>query len=128
MWHVTVKAKLERSRLFRRVELVGAKVRAQVDADLFLDIYYDPTSRSYSYALIDMKLPEPGDKRLFGWDDYPHEHVPEIRRLASYPHHFQCRRGAHWVFRESPMRGELEHDIPIVIRHVRAYLKKRRTS
>jgi hypothetical protein len=82
MWHVTVKAKLERSRLFRRVELVGAKVRAQVDADLFLDIYYDPTSRSYSYALIDMKLPEPGDKRLFGWDDYPHEHVPEIRRFG----------------------------------------------
>jgi hypothetical protein len=48
--------------------------------------------------------------------------------LASYPHHFQRRRGAHWVFRESPMRGELERDIPIVIRHVRAYLKKRRTS
>jgi hypothetical protein len=128
MWYVTVKAKLERSRLFQRVEIIGAKVRAQITADLFLDIYYDPTSRGYSYALIDMSLSEPGDKRLFGWDDYPHEHVPEIRRLASYPHHFQRRQGSTWVFEESPMRGDVEREISLVIQYIRAYLRKQRAS
>ena len=125
MWHVTVKAKLERSRLFRRVEVIGAKVRAYINVELFLDIYYDPTSHSYSYALIDMSLSEPGDKRLFGWDDYPHEHIPEIRRLASYPHHFQRRQGSLWMFEESPMRGDVEREISLVIRYIRAYLKQR---
>ncbi|MCS6937439.1 MAG: DUF6516 family protein [Candidatus Bipolaricaulota bacterium] len=123
MWYVTVKAKLERSRLFRHVEIIGAKVRASISADLFLDIYYDPISRSYSYALVDTSLP--GDKRLFGWDDYPHEHVPEIRRLTSYPHHFQHRQGSRWIFEESPMRGDVEREISLVIRHLRAYLKQR---
>jgi hypothetical protein len=53
----------------------------------------------------------------------------KLQRFGAWqaPHHFQRRQGAHWVFEESPMRGELEHDIPIVIRYVRAYLKKRRT-
>ncbi len=126
MWYASVKAKLERSRLFRRVDVLGAKIRAHLTDDLFLDLYYDPTSGSYSYALVDSTLPDPGDKRLFGWDDYPHEHVPELRRLANYPHHFQRRVGTEgWIFEESPMRGEIEREITLVIRRVRAYLKNR---
>ena len=49
--------------------------RATISETLFLDIHYDPTTPSYSYALIDLTSPHPGDKRILGWDDYPHEGV-----------------------------------------------------
>lgn len=65
IWHKLVRNKLLASRLFRDVSLVGAKVRATLDEVQFLDIHYDPTTGSYSYALIDLRLPFPGDKRLF---------------------------------------------------------------
>jgi len=54
-----------------------------VDETTFLDIHHDPVSKGYSYALIDLKLPYPGDKRVFGWDDYPHEGIKEIKSLKS---------------------------------------------
>jgi hypothetical protein len=54
-WYKEVIEKLRGSHLFRDVQLVGGKVQ------------------SYSYALTDLRLAYPGDKRLFGWDDYPHE-------------------------------------------------------
>lgn len=44
--------------------------------------------------VIDLELPYKGDKRIFGWDDYPHEGVEEIK------------------------------DIEIVIKRVSEYLKK----
>ena len=88
VWHKVVLRRLETSGLFSEVGLVGAKVRAVVDRARFLDIHYDPTTKSYSYAFIDLGLPYLGDKRLFGWDDYPHEGVVEIEQLKSYPHHF----------------------------------------
>ena len=44
---------------------------------MFLDIFYDPTTKSYSYSLVDLELTYKGDKRIFGWDDYPHEGVEE---------------------------------------------------
>ena len=73
MWYKTVIDKLLASSLFSEVNLVGAKIRASFDEIRFLDIHYDPTTHSYSYALIDLGLPYVGDKRIFGWDDYPHQ-------------------------------------------------------
>ena len=124
VWPRVVLRKLETSGLFSEVSLVGAKVRAVIDEARFLDIHYDPTTTSYSYALIDLGLPYPGDKRLFGWDDYPHEGVVEIEKLKSYPHHFQRRaEDGSWIFEASPMRGDIEQEIDIVIAIIRAYLQ-----
>ena len=123
IWYKPVIEKLRASRLCSDVSLVGGKVRATLDDTRFLDIHFDPLTQSYSYALIDLKLPYPGDKRLFGWDDYPHEGVMEIRQLESYPHHFQRRaEEGRWVFEASPMRGDIEHEIDMVIATVKAYL------
>ena len=66
-----------------------------------------------------------GDKRLFGWDDFPHPGIEEFRELKSYPHYFQRRVGEVWVFEESPMRGDVESEIDMVIDRVREYLKSR---
>jgi hypothetical protein len=44
--------------------VIGAKVRAMISNTLFLDIYYEPTTKSYSYGLIDLELPYKGDKRM----------------------------------------------------------------
>lgn len=125
LWHKVVLQRLEASGLFGEVGLVGAKVRAVIDEARFLDIHYDPTTESYSYALIDLGLPYAGDKRLFGWDDYPHEGVIEIEKLKSYPHHFQRRaEDGSWIFEASPMRGDIEHEMDTVIAVVRAYLQQ----
>jgi hypothetical protein len=125
LWHKVVLRRLEASGLFSEVGLVGTKVRAVVDEARFLDIHYDPTTESYSYALIDLGLPYAGDKRLFGWDDYPHEGVIEIEKLKSYPHHFQSRaQDGSWIFEASPMRGDIEPEIDTVIAVVRAYLQQ----
>lgn len=60
-----------------------------------------------------------------GWDDYPHEGVVEIEQLKSYPHHFQRRtENGSWTFEASSMRGDIEHEIDIVIAVVRAYLRQ----
>lgn len=124
-WYSRVKQKLEQANIFREVKIVGAKIRAEIDETTFLDIYYDPVSKGYSYALIDLKLPYPGDKRVFGWDDYPHEQAEEIKRLKSYPHHFQKREGQKWAYRESEMRGEIGREIEVIIDEVKSYLKTR---
>ncbi len=125
VWHRVVLQRLVASGLFSEVGLVGAKVRAAVDKTRFLDIHYDPTTKSYSYAFIDLGLPHLGDKRLFGWDDYPHEGVVAIEQLKNYPHHFQRRmEGGSWIFEASPMRGDIEHEVAIVIAVVRAYLQQ----
>lgn len=121
-WYREVRAKLEASGIFTKVEVIGAKIRGWITGELYLDIYYDPSSGSYSYALIDRALESPGDKRLFGWDDYPHEGVAELRQLRSYPHHFQRRGEGGWVFEESPMRGDVRLEIELVIQRVRSYL------
>jgi uncharacterized protein DUF6516 len=122
-WHRTVAEKLRACSLFTEVSLVGTKVRATLDDGRFLDIHFDPTTRSYSYALVDLRLPYPGDKRVFGWDDYPHEDAMSIRQLESYPHHFQ-RRGEDgaWIFEPSPMRGDIDCEIDIVIGIVKTSL------
>jgi hypothetical protein len=123
VWYKAVIEKLQASGLFSEVSLVGAKVRALLDETRFLDIHFDPTSQSYSYALIDLTLPYPGDKRLFGWDDYPHQGVAEIRQLESYPHHFQRRaEDGSWIFEASPMRGNIEPEIDIIIATVKTRL------
>lgn len=85
MWHGLVLERLRESGLFTEVVLVGAKVRAYLSETLFLDIHYDPTTKSYSYALIDLMSPYPSDKRILGWDDYPHEGVEPIQRLELPP-------------------------------------------
>ena len=124
IWHRTVVQTLEASGLFQEVELVGAKVRARIDAVRFLDIHYDPVSKSYSYALIDLRLPYPGDKRWLGWDDYPHEGVAGIRQLESYPHHFHRRAAdGSWVFEASRMRGEIAGEMDAVLTVVADYLR-----
>jgi len=124
MWYRQVIKVLKASGIFSEVRVVGGKVRATIDASRFLDIHYDPTSGSYSYALIDLRLPYPGDKRLFGWDDYPHEGIAELQELDSYPHHFQFRQGQEWIFEDSPMRGEIEREMEIVVERVKAFLSK----
>lgn len=123
-WHKPVVEKLQASGLFREVNLVGAKVRATLDESRFVDIHFSPVTQSYSYALIDVALPHPGDKRVFGWDDYPHEGVPAIKQLDSFPHHFQRRaENGSWIFESSPMRGDVEDEIDTVIAAVKAYLQ-----
>lgn len=127
-WYNKIIDKLNKAKIFSEVEVVGAKIRATVDEKCFLDIYFDPTTGSYSYALIDLTLPYPGDKRAFGWDDYPHEHTPQIRKLRSHPHHFQrrvSRSRSEWIFEESSTRGNVEREISTVIQEVKHYLKKR---
>jgi len=90
---------------------------------MFLDIHHDPTTGSYSYALIDLALPYAGDKRILGRDDCPHEKIEAIRRLRSYPHHFQRRddRGQ-WVFEESEMRGHVEQEMGLILEAIRKHL------
>jgi hypothetical protein len=56
-WYRDVKKKLEDSGIFLEVKVVGAKIRAFVSESLFLEIYYDPTTGSYSYGLVDLTLP-----------------------------------------------------------------------
>ena len=125
VWYKPVIEKLRASGLFNDISLVGAKIRASLDEIRFLDIHIDPTTRSYSYALIDLRLPYPGDKRLFGWDDYPHQGVLEIQQLPSYPHHFQSRaEDGSWRFEPSPMQGDIEHEIDTLIAVVKAYLHR----
>lgn len=121
-WYKVVLGELAASAIFAEVKMVGAKVRATIDETTFLDIHYDPTTTSYSYALIDLKLACTGDKRVFGWDDYPHEGVDEIETLPSHPHHFQQRQEGSWVFRESEMRGDVGTEIGAVIAEVKRYL------
>ncbi len=89
-WYRAVIGKLESAHLFAKVELIGGKIRATIDGKRFLDIHCDPTTSSYSYAFIDETLPFSGDKRLFGWDDFPHIGVEKFRALKSYPHHFHA--------------------------------------
>ena len=123
VWYKAVIKTLQASGLFSEVSLVGAKVRASLDETRFLDIHLDPTTKSYSYALIDLRLPYLGDKRVFGWDDYPHQGVVEIQHLERYPHHFQKRaEDGSWIFKPSPMQGDIDHEIDTVIAAVKAYL------
>lgn len=122
-WHKSVLQRLADAGLFVNVALVGGKVRAALDDGRFLDIHFDPQTRSYSYALIDLSLPYPGDKRLFGWDDYPHEGVEAFKLIPGHPHHFQRRSpDGSWIFEESPMRGNLADDMAIVLRTVQEWL------
>jgi hypothetical protein len=123
LWHVGVIQLLRQSSLFSSVQLTGGKVRAWISETLFLDVHFDPLSHSYSYALIDLTLPYPGDKRVFGWDDYPHPGELELAALPGAPHHYQERRtdGA-WRFVDSSFRGNLENELPIVLAVIADYL------
>lgn len=125
LWHAGVMRLLRESGLFVNVQLSGGKVRALLSETLFLDIHFDPTSRSYSYALIDLTLSYPGDKRILGWDDYPHPGALDLAKLASAPHHFQERLpNGSWQFVESQFRGDIEHELPVVLVAVRDYLRR----
>lgn len=116
IWHASVLRTLRQSGLFTNVQLIGGKVRAFLKQTRFLDIHFDPITNSYSYALIDLTLPYAGDKRLFGWDDYPHPDYVALAKLKSYPHHFQERLpNGEWQFSESPFRGDVENEIREVI-------------
>jgi hypothetical protein len=120
IWHAQIIRILRESGLFSAVQLVGAKVRAFLSPTLYLDIHFDPSTQSYSYAVIDLTLPHTGDKRLFGWDDFPHPDYEPLIRLASYPHHFQERLSdGTWRFLESSFRGVVEKEIHEVIDFVR---------
>jgi len=121
-WYKSVLQKLKEAGIFTEIKLIGAKVRAVVDETTFLDIHYDPITRSYSYALIDLNLLHRGDKRVFGWEDYPHKGIKEIKALKGYPHHFQRRQEGDWMFEESQMRGDIETEIEAVIVEVKNYL------
>ena len=123
MWYGPVLKRLRSSGLFVAVSLIGAKIRASLSETLFLDIHFDPTTGSYSYALVDLISPYPGDKRILGWDDYPHEGVEAIRQLSSYPHHFQRRApNGELHFEASPMRGDVEHEMSLVLETLSRHL------
>lgn len=121
-WHRGVIARLESAGCFSKVELLGGKVRATIDRNRFLDIHFDPSTSSYSYSVIDIRLPFPGDKRIFGWDDFPHIGIAELEKLATHPHHFQKREGGRWIFEESLMRGDIENEVDRVIEYIKFYL------
>lgn len=82
IWHASIIRILLESKVFLEVQLSGGKVHDLLSATLFLDIHFDPTTHSYSYAVIDLTLPYTGDKRLFGWDDFPHPDYEPLTRLA----------------------------------------------
>ena len=125
VWYKEVIDKLLASGLFGELTLLEAKVRPSIDETRFLDVHYDPTTQSCSYALIDLELPYPGDKRLFGWDDYPHEGVAELEDLKSYPHHFQRRaEDGGWIFEASPMRGDIQDEVDAIITALRERLQQ----
>ncbi len=120
IWHASIVRILRESGLFSDVQLVGGKVRAFLSQTRFLDIHFDPTTASYSYALIDLTLPYTGDKRLFGWDDFPHPDSAALTNLKNYPHHFQERlKGGAWQFSESTFCGDIENEIREVIEVIR---------
>jgi len=122
IWHASIVRILRESGLFSNVQLAGGKVRAFLSQTRFLDIHFDPTTNSYSYALIDLTLPYAGDKRLFGWDDYPHQDYAALQSLKSYPHHFQERLpNGEWKFSESTFRGDVENEIREVVEVVRQH-------
>lgn len=124
IWHAVAIHLLRASNLFSSVQLVGGKVRGSLRETLFLDIHFDPTTSSYPYALIDLTLPYPGDKRLFGWDDFPHPGDLAKEDLQSHPHHFQKRMpDGSWRFLESSFRGDIENEIPVVLAHIDEHLK-----
>ncbi len=119
-WHTIVAQLLKESGLFSEVQLTGGKIRAFISASTFLDIHFDPTTNSYSYAMIDLTLPYAGDKRSFGWDDFPHPNSPALTGMTSYPHHFQERLpDGKWRFLESAFRGNIQNEIPEVIKVIR---------
>jgi len=120
IWHAALVRVLRECGLFSDVKLIGGKVRAALSPTRFLDIHFDPTTNSYSYALVDLTLPYPGDKRLFGWDDFPHPDFAALKNLKSYPHHFQERLpDGTWNFSESTFRGDIESEIHDVIETIR---------
>ena len=124
IWHKQVIDFLKTSGIFQNVQLQGGKVRAIIDSMRFLDIHYDPLSGSYSYALIDLSLTGEGDKRLLGWDDFPHKGETALTQLSSFPHHYQERNSeGQWYFKSSSFNGNLEVEIPIVIEVIRKFLK-----
>ena len=117
IWHVAVIHILRSAGMFSNVQLVGGKVRAFLGETRFLDIHFDPTTGSYSYAVIELSLPYPGDKRIYGWDDFPHPDYESLQSLTTYPHHFQERLANRaWHFSESIFRGNIEADIHEVLR------------
>lgn len=119
IWHASILRILRKSGLFSSVQLSGGKVRAFLAPTRFLDVHFDPTTNSYSYALIDLTIPQPGDKRQFGWDDFPHPNFAALTSLSSYPHHFQERLpNGEWQFSESKFRGDIEKEIHEVIRFI----------
>lgn len=74
---------------------------------------------------IDLTLPYPGDKRVLGWDDYPHPGAPDLAKLSSAPHHFQQRQpNGGWCFVESAFRGEIERELPLVLAVIEEYLRQ----
>jgi hypothetical protein len=123
-WHASVIRQLQANKLFASVQLTGGKVRALLTDTLFLDIHFDPTTNSYSYAVIDMTLPYPGDKRLFGWDDFPHPDAAGLTNLSSHPHHFQERLpDGTWKFSASFFQGNVEGDVDKVVKVIRQRLR-----
>jgi hypothetical protein len=120
VWHASIIRILRESGLFSDIQLSGGKVRAFLTATLFLDIHFDPISKSYSYAVIDLTTRYAGDKRLFGWDDFPHPSYDALTTLRSYPHHFQERQSdGTWQFFESSFRGNIETEVHEVINLIR---------
>ena len=122
-WYVPVQQQLRDSGMFGDIQLVGGKVRASLDDTRFLDIHFDPINHSYSYALIDLSLSVPGDKRVLGWDDYPHPGMSDLSRLPTHPHHFQERMpDGQWRFAASTFRGDIEKEVEAVLTHLRQHL------
>ena len=51
-----------------------------------------------------------------------------MKKLKSYPYHFQSGKDDKWTFEESPMRGNIRQDIEVVIRTIAEYLQGAKTK
>lgn len=76
------------------------KWRIDLKGGHFLDIYFNGTTRKYSYTLSQ------GEQRILGWDNAPHH-----PSYPNFPHHFHQADGS---IVSSDLNGDPDHDLEIV--------------
>jgi hypothetical protein len=89
------------------------KVRAELSQGYGFQarIYSNAGHVDYAYQLFKE------DRPILRWDN-----KEEFRSLKTYPHHHHDDRGN---IQPSPLKGEPQDDIALVLREIRKYLRKR---
>ncbi len=110
---------LQDSPLFVRVQILetlqfsdeqfALKIRADLHSgDAFqVRLYCNREHTDYAYQLLRSEMP------IIRWDNK--EHFPSI---SSHPHHFHTQTGK---VESSPLTGEPDHDLRIVLEHLTAH-------